>query len=184
MLIYCWDSSGSLLSWYLQYNLSCISRSLLNGNSQLQSQCPLLPVYLVLICLPDYCLVVLPIFPFSFWQSDFILTRIEVTAGTSGFCWDFPLPCTKWLFIQIVCWLYLSSNWLGYLSCKGLSFLGAFPKRSLVNVFWWSSWSYISDFSLCSWSLSEKNNILRCGFSLQQLHGIICIPTNAFILIN
>lgn len=70
-------------------------------------------------------------------------------------------------------------------ACLGkLSFLGAFPERSLVNVFWWSSWSYISDFLLCSWSLSEKNNILRCGFSLQQLHGIICIPTNAFILIS
>lgn len=69
--------------------------------------------------------------------------------------------------------------------CLGqLSFLGAFCERSLVNTIWWSSQSYISDFSLCSWSLSEKNNILRCGFSLQQLHGIICVPTHTFILSN
>lgn len=51
-------------------------------------------------------------------------------------------------------------------------------------MFWWSSWFYISDFSLCSWSLLEKNNIFRCCLSLQQLHGIICVPTNTFIWSN
>lgn len=58
----------------------------------------------------------------------------------SGFCWDFPLLCTKWLFIQIVLAGSIQGV-IGWVICHARvclgkpSFLGAFCERSLIMCF-------------------------------------------------
>lgn len=114
----------------------------------------------------------------SFWWSDFVFPiqniqnyRIAQSPAQIGLSWDF-----QW-FIQMICWLPLRNGWSDYLSWWYL-----FRRPQFLCILLWVLCNKCllvfqvgcsCDFLECSWSLSQ-NNSLKCGFSFQQLQGIIC----------
>lgn len=126
--------------------------------------------YLPLYCVYHWCSLAAfdgqTVFPIQNIQN----YRIAQSPAQIGLSWDF-----QW-FIQVICWLPLRNGWSDYLSWRYL-----FRRPQFLCILLWVLCNKClllfqvgcsCDFLECSWSLSQ-NNSLKCGFSFQQLQGII-----------